>query len=531
MAKRKVVGAVDRIDRRNLIYFILYNWVKTIFFQFYSRVEVHGVENIPKDAPVIFTPNHQNALMDALIVLYSSPGDTVFLARADLFRKKFMAYLLNSLKILPVFRIRDGVEELGKNQEIFDITVGVLHRNHQLCLMPEGNHGDKRRLRRIGKGVFRIAFSTQEKMGSRPYVKIVPVGLDFSDYEKVYQTLNVVYGEPIEVADYWEGYVENPARATNLLKERFTDEIKKLMIHIDTEAFYDLYIGLRTLFNDRMRELMGIEGDGLYDRFLADKEMIRRLNQRLEEVETAAGQAGQPGSDVQAGQRESDVQEGQTGSAATAGQSGSDVQEGQTGSAAQAGGQSSSQEAVPSPRLQKKVVPDDPHPLVVLREQMERYMGQLKEMNIRDWVVAEQGYSGLRTAWRWFTLVLTFPVFLYGLINNALMYFIPVKAVQGIKDRQFHSSVKAGLAMLVVVPLTYTLQTVLVAIFTGPWYWWVAYLVTLYPTGKLALLWYLRLKKTRRGGWFGRQCRKGAKPAVDITNLRKFIIAGTEKLM
>lgn len=513
MAKRKVVGAVDRIDRRNLIYFVLYNWVKAIFFQFYGKVEVHGVENVPKNAPVIFTPNHQNALMDALIVLYSSPGDTVFLARADLFRKKFLAYLLNSLKILPVFRIRDGVEELGKNQEIFDITVGVLHRNHQLCLMPEGNHGDKRRLRRIGKGVFRIAFSTQEKMGSKPYVKIVPVGLDFSDYEKVYQTLNVVYGEPIEVADYWDDYAENPARATNRLKERFSQEIKQLMIHIDTEAFYNLYMGLRTVFNKRMRELMGIEGDGLYDRFLADKEMIRRLDPQVEAYEQSSGHAGQPNSATQAGQSE----------AAT--------QAGQPESAEQPDGQLSSQEAAPSASLQKEVVPEEGHPLGVLREQVERYMGQLKEMNIRDWVVAAQGYSGLRTAWRWFTLVLTLPVFLYGLINNALLYFIPVKVVQGIKDRQFHSSVKSGLAMLVVGPLSYALQTVLVGIFTGPWYWWVAYLVTLYPMGKLALLWYLRLKKTRRGGWFGRQFRKGAKPAVSITTLRKSIITGAEQLM
>ena len=456
MSKRKVIGAIDRIDRRNLIFYSLYSWVKLLFNGFYRKVEVHGVENIPKDAPVIFAPNHQNALMDALIVLFSSPGDTVFLARADLFRKKLLAKVLNSLKILPVFRIRDGVDELGKNQEIFDITVGVLHRKHQLCIMPEGNHSDRRRLRNLGKGIFRIAFKTQEKMGNRPYVKIVPVGLDFSDFVKHYQDLHVVYGEPIEVSDYWDEFEENGPRGMNLLKQRLADEIKPLMIHIETKEYYDMYLGLRTVFNERMREIMGVEGERLHDKFLVDKEMIRRLDGELEKE---------------------------------------------------------SQQLDP------------------LREKVARYMKSLEKLNIRDWVVKAEGYSTVRVAWRWLTLLLTLPVFLYGLINNALMYFLPVLAVRNIKDVQFHSSVKAGLAMLVVLPLTYLLQTLLVGIFTDEWYIWVGYLVLLYPTGKLALLWYLRLKKTLRGGWFGRQYRKKAKAAVDMVKLRQQIVQDTEKLI
>ncbi|MCA1746179.1 MAG: 1-acyl-sn-glycerol-3-phosphate acyltransferase, partial [Bacteroidales bacterium] len=281
MSKRKVIGAVDRIDRRNLIYYSLYYWVRFVFNQFYRKVEVHGLENIPKDAPVIFAPNHQNALMDALIVLFSSPGDTVFLARADLFRKKLLAKVLNSLKILPVFRIRDGVEELGKNQEIFDITVGVLHRKHQLCIMPEGNHSDRRRLRNLGKGIFRIALKTQEKMGNQPYVKIVPVGLDFSDYVKHYQNVHIVFGKPIEVSEYWDEFEENVPRGMNLLKQRLADDMKPLMINIKTVEYYDMYLGLRTVFNERMREIMGIKGERLHDKFLADKEMIRRLDEFL----------------------------------------------------------------------------------------------------------------------------------------------------------------------------------------------------------------------------------------------------------
>jgi len=456
MSKRKVIGAVDRIDRRNINYTLLYNYVNTVFNQYYRRVEVHGLENIPKDAPVIFAPNHQNALMDALIVLFSSPGDTVFLARADLFRKKLMARALNSLKILPVFRIRDGVEELGKNQEIFDITVGVLHRKHQLCIMPEGNHGDKRRLRNLGKGIFRIAFKTQEEKGNQPYVKIVPVGLDFSDYVKQYQDLHIVYGEPIEVSDYWDTFMENGPRGLNHLKQKLAEGMKPIMIHIETEEYYDTYMGLRKVYNDRMREQMGIEGKRLHDKFLADKEMIRRLDEVLEKDE-------------------------------------------------------------------KQLVP--------LKEKVEPYFEKVKQLNIRDWVVKSRGYSGMRTLWRYFSLLVTLPVFVYGFINNALMYFIPVRMVKNIKDVQFHSSVKAGAAILLVVPITYGLQTLAVGLIFKAWYIWLGYLVTLYPLGRLALLWYVRFKKTWHGSRFRRYLRRGRKDAHKLVQLREDIIKTTDKLI
>ena len=456
MAKRKVIGAVDRIDRRTIAYTLIYSYVSGVFSQFYRKFEVHGLENIPKDAPVIFTPNHQNALMDALIVLFSSPGDTVFLARADLFRKKLLAKVLNTLKILPVFRIRDGVEELGKNQEIFDITVGVLHGKHQLCLMPEGNHGDKRRLRNLGKGVFRIAFKAQEEKKNEPYVKIVPVGLDFGDYIKHNQDLHIYYGKPIEVSEYWDTFEENGPRGLNHLKKRLISELHPLMIHIETEEYYDTYMGLRTIFNERMRETMGIKGTRLHDKFKADKEMIRRLDQVLEENE-------------------------------------------------------------------QKLVP--------LKEKVEPYMKKVKEMNIRDWVVKKKGFGGMHALWRYFTLLVTFPVFLYGLINNAIMYFLPVRMVRNVKDLQFHSSIKAGAGILLVTPISYLLQTLIVALLTDGWYIWLGYLITLYPMGKLALMWYFRWKKTVRGAWFGSQLRRKKKAAVELVELRQEIVSTTENLI
>ena len=76
---------------------------------FYRKVIVLGRENINPDDPLIFAPNHQNALMDALAVLFTHKGQPVFLARADIFKRKTIAAILYFLKILPVYRIREGL--------------------------------------------------------------------------------------------------------------------------------------------------------------------------------------------------------------------------------------------------------------------------------------------------------------------------------------------------------------------------------------------------------------------------------------
>jgi len=106
---------------------------------FYRKVIVLGRENIKPNDHVIFAPNHQNALMDALAVLFTHKGQPIFLARADIFKKKTIASILYFLKILPVYRIRDGFSSVKGNDEIFAKTIDVLKNKNGLVILPEGN--------------------------------------------------------------------------------------------------------------------------------------------------------------------------------------------------------------------------------------------------------------------------------------------------------------------------------------------------------------------------------------------------------
>jgi 1-acyl-sn-glycerol-3-phosphate acyltransferase len=130
---------------------------------FYKKIIIEGRENIPGDAPVIFAPNHQNALMDPLAVLFTAGNQVVFLARADIFKSKILARFFYWLKILPVYRIRDGADNLRNNDHIFDSTVKVLEHHRSIGLFPEAAHSNKRHLLSFKKGVPRIAFQEMGK--------------------------------------------------------------------------------------------------------------------------------------------------------------------------------------------------------------------------------------------------------------------------------------------------------------------------------------------------------------------------------
>jgi len=239
---------------------------------FYRKVIVLGRENINQRDHLIFAPNHQNALMDALAVLFTSRDRLVFLARSDIFRKKLLASILYFLKILPVYRIRDGFSSLKGNDEIFTKTIDVLKSNTGLVILPEGDHAGFRRLRQLKKGICRVAFQSEEATDYSLNIKIIPVGLEFSHYQRFRQVLTVAYGKPIEVSGFVELYKKSPERALNELREKLSSEMKVNMIHIASEEDYEAIDELRSIVNGRFSD------DVKFPKLLRDRILIEKLN-------------------------------------------------------------------------------------------------------------------------------------------------------------------------------------------------------------------------------------------------------------
>ncbi|MFO7658613.1 MAG: 1-acyl-sn-glycerol-3-phosphate acyltransferase [Bacteroidales bacterium] len=270
------------IDQWTWDYWLVQKYATLCYRIFYRKIYVNNLQNIPKNQPVILAANHQNALMDALALVCNTPFQIVFLARADIFKGRVLKHFLHFANILPIFRIRDGLDNVRKNDEIFEKTLQVFRNKYNpVGIFPEGNHGDKRRLRPLVKGIFRMAFQAQNDFKNSPGVKIIPIGIDYGHYTNFRTSVYVNFGSPIEVSDYFPVNEDDRVKSMNDLKERLAGEISKLIIDIRTEAYYDTYMALRTIFNKPMRGHLKIQGDNLHTRFEADKKMIEILDLQL----------------------------------------------------------------------------------------------------------------------------------------------------------------------------------------------------------------------------------------------------------
>ena len=264
------------IQDNNWLYNALSPLVQFATHCHYNSFIVRGIENLPTDGAYIIAPCHQQALMEPLAVLCFAPKAPVFLARADIFAKPTIRAILTFLRILPVYRIRDGQSSLGRNKEIFDRSRDVLLDGYPLCLMAEGRHNNRHHLLKMGKGMFRIAGETQLQLGSHPLF-IVPTGIDFDEYERPYSNLVVNIGKPIPVQPFMDGYRDNEPVALNLMRQALADALMPLMHDIRDDEHYEEIMTLSNVLNKEMRRREGLKNDA-WSRFLMRQKISRQMD-------------------------------------------------------------------------------------------------------------------------------------------------------------------------------------------------------------------------------------------------------------
>lgn len=264
---------INKVAQKSFRYKILWYSIKLCHEIYYQgKIEITNLERVPKKGAIVFTPNHQNALMDALVLLFSVNRTIVFLARADIFKKKFFAEILYFFRILPVFRPRDGKGEVKKNLETFSKTSEVLQKNLGLVIFPEGTHTDKQSLLPLKKGFAKIAMQTEEANDFNLGIQLVPVGISYTNYSQCNSTLSINFGHPIDLSPHYDEYKEFPAKALNKIRDKMSDALHENMIHIEMDEDYETNELLMTVFAKNKSE------SGIKSRILAGQEFLAKLS-------------------------------------------------------------------------------------------------------------------------------------------------------------------------------------------------------------------------------------------------------------
>ncbi|WP_026951578.1 1-acyl-sn-glycerol-3-phosphate acyltransferase [Algoriphagus mannitolivorans] len=213
---------------KNFINGILRFLVNIALHGYFRKIIISGRENIPKGKPVILVANHQNALIDPLLLATSSRLNPWFLTRASVFKNPFIAKLLNFIRMLPVYRVRDGFSTVQQNQEIFEKTYRILSRNGTVVIFAEGSHSLVRNLRPLSKGFTRMAFGLKEKHPELTPL-ILPVGLDFSAHKRSGSQVKITYGKPIPV--------DMPPAQSGKLTKLVEKSLGELIVSIPNEKY------------------------------------------------------------------------------------------------------------------------------------------------------------------------------------------------------------------------------------------------------------------------------------------------------
>ncbi len=183
--------------RQSVGYRVLHAYVRWLFTACYARtVEVVGGERVPPRRPVLFVTTHQNNLADGLAVLFASRRRPVFAARADFVRAAPWAVRL--LRVLPMYRADHGRRALADRlPATMDRLREHLVAGGSCAIMAEGSSAPSRTLRRLKKGWARLAL---DAAAEAPDLAVVPVAIEYSDWDHWGPDVRVVFGAPLTAA-------------------------------------------------------------------------------------------------------------------------------------------------------------------------------------------------------------------------------------------------------------------------------------------------------------------------------------------
>ncbi|MBI3270891.1 MAG: 1-acyl-sn-glycerol-3-phosphate acyltransferase [Planctomycetes bacterium] len=207
---------------------------------FYRRIRVSGQERVPRAAPVIFVLNHQNAMVDPVLLLALEHRPIHFIAKAQLFEVPLLRTLIRAAGAIPVYRAEEFKDAGEANRAMFGRAVEVLRAGHGLAIFPEGKSHVEPRVQELKTGAARILFAAMDEGLSSPPPALVPVGITFSARHLFRSEVAVVFGAPIRLADLAWRRQEDEWGAVRELTERIRAGLESLTVNLDSWADHRL---------------------------------------------------------------------------------------------------------------------------------------------------------------------------------------------------------------------------------------------------------------------------------------------------
>lgn len=143
----------------------LFIFIADLFLRFafwlLTRLEISGLENVPKEGPLMVICNHMSFL-DPVLLSMAIPRHITWMAKAETWRNPILRLVLSLYGAFPVQRGEVDRQALGR-------ALQVLRSGGVLGIAPEGTRSRVGRMARAKPGAARLALETD--------ATILPVGI------------------------------------------------------------------------------------------------------------------------------------------------------------------------------------------------------------------------------------------------------------------------------------------------------------------------------------------------------------------
>lgn len=265
-----------------MIWHLIKYWITFVLPGFYKRIQGKNVHFLKGKGPAIIAMNHPNAFTDPILFTYVAyPVRTYYLARGDAFKPGLIAWLLEKIGIVPIFRIQDGGKEgLKKNDAAYRRVNHLLKKKGKIIVFAEGLCVQERRLRPLKKGVSRMIFGAYEAINNDQLV-VIPVGVNYNQPDKFRSNAFYNVGEPIPVKEFMPLFHENPAKANNAFLQALEPKLKALVTHINDKNYDQVVYRLEMMCKKNLIKEKGLNYRNLIHDFEVMTEITEKVNKAV----------------------------------------------------------------------------------------------------------------------------------------------------------------------------------------------------------------------------------------------------------
>ena len=159
---------------------------------FCHKIHLKNKQLFTTTGPLLIIANHPNSFLDALIIGSYYKRRVYFLARGDAFKKPIHRFILESLNMIPVYRLREGKEYLHLNDYAFNRSINLLSKGFAVLIFIEGICINSNELQPFKKGTARILEGAQKLNID---LKIHIAGIAFNQFRGIGKTVNLAISE------------------------------------------------------------------------------------------------------------------------------------------------------------------------------------------------------------------------------------------------------------------------------------------------------------------------------------------------